>query len=154
MTTSDLAHSGAFTLKVQNPAPVAGPSAGLVFTVGTAPAGGGGLSFQPTVTRVSGGYQVGFTLVNTSETTPAASTIITSVTVGGDSSGRNATYPTRPNPLQAVLVGTVPVGGHFTTPRPYTFPASIGLPGQAVLLTIRGSAGSQTLTSRLRVVLP
>lgn len=154
LNAADLGTPGVYTVQARNPAPGGGSSVALTFTVGAAPAGGGGVFVVPTVTRVSIGYRIELTVSNTSRTAAATSALISSVTVGGDNAGRNATYPTLPNPLEPILIGTVPADRSVTPTQTYTFPVSIGAPGQAVMLTIKGSVGDKAFTTRLRVVLP
>jgi len=148
---SDLSTPGARTLRVQNPAPGGGPSAVQTFTVGQYPAGGG-IIVVPSLTRTTKGVQLQLTVVNTSQTADATSTIVQSATA--QAAGAAAVSPVLPDPAQAMLVGTVPAGQSVTPTQTYTFPASIGTPGQSVILTIQGSVGGKAFTTRLRVVLP
>ena len=148
---SDLSTPGVRTLRVQNPAPGGGPSAVQTFTVGQYPAGGG-IILVPSLTRTAGGVQLQLTVVNTSQTADATSTIVQSATA--QAAGKAAVSPVLPNPAQAILVGTVLAGQSVTPGQVYVFPSSLGTPGQAVLLTVSGSSSGKSFTSRLRVVLP
>lgn len=103
---------------------------------------------------VSRGYSVQMIVSDTSAVDSATSTFISSVTVGGDSTGKGATYPALPNPLEPILISTIAPSSSVTPRQTYTFPASIGRSGQAVVLTIQGSSSGKTFTTRLRVTLP
>ena len=151
LSASDLSTPGARTVQVQNPTPGGGPSAVQTFTVGQYPAGGG-IILVPSLTRTPNGIRLQLTVVNTSQTADATSTIIQSATA--QAAGKAAVSPVLPNPAQAMLVGTVPAGQSVTPGQIYVFPSGLGTPGQAVLLTVSGSSSGRSFTSRLRAVVP
>ena len=154
LSAGDLSTPGTFIVQVRTPAPGGGVTKPLLYTIGQAPVTGTGIYFVPRVTRGASGYEVHLTVYNTSQTDSVGSILVTAETVGGDSAGRDGIYPSLPAPLQAIVVGAVPAGSSVTPAKFDTFPLSLGASGKAVLLTIQGTAGSRSFTSRLRVVLP
>lgn len=151
LSALDLSTPGVRTVQVQNPTPGGGLSAAQTFTIGQYPAGGG-IILVPSMTRSASGIQLQLTVVNTSQTADATSTIIQSATA--QAAGKAAVSPILPNPAQVILMGTVPAGQSITPSQVYLFPSSLGTSGQAVLLTVIGSSSDKAFTSRLRVVLP
>jgi len=151
LVASDLSTPGARTIQVRNPAPGGGVSAAQTFTIGQY-ATGGGVIFVPSLSRTAAGFQLQLTVVNTSRTVDAAGTLVLSATA--QATGGQPVSPILPSPLQAFLVGTVPAAQSVTPAQTYTFPASIGAPGQSVILTIQGSVGGKAFTTRLRAMLP